>query len=289
MMKAQKIKKVVIAAAGLGTRFLPITKTIPKEMLPVVDKPCIQYIVEEAIQSGIKEIIIVTGKNKRAMEDYFDSSFELYYNLRKNKKFKELRELEQLEKMAKFFYVRQLHPRGDGHAILCAKEIVDDEPFAVLFGDDFFDSKVPALKQLINEYEHYNAPVVALQKVPKEETNKYGIIAGKKISERTFEINHFVEKPKVEEAPSDMAIVGKYIVTPELMRTLATIKTAKKTELKLINAMYEYVKNKPIYGIDIEGERFDTGDKLGYLKAVVHFALKDEKLKDGFAKFLKSL
>jgi len=284
-----KIRKAVIPAAGLGTRFLPATKSQPKEMLPIVDKPCIQYLVEEAVSSGIKEIIIITGRGKRSIEDYFDYSFELKAHLKKNNKTRALIELEKIEKMAKFFYVRQPFPKGDGDAILCAKELLDDEPFAVLFGDDIYDSKTPALAQLIKQYEKTNAPVIALNKIPKKETHKYGIIDFESKKNNLYKIKNLIEKPSPKKSPSNLAITGKYIVTPELFRALKKTKPKKGNELRLIDGMQAFVKNSPIYGCEIKGKRFDTGDKLGYLKAVVHYALKHKDLSKDFKKFLKEL
>jgi len=283
-----KITKAVIPAAGLGTRFLPATKSQAKEMLPIVDKPCIQYLVEEAVASGITEIIIITGRGKRSIEDHFDHSFELAEHLKNKNKIKELKEMEKIEKMAKIFYVRQASPKGDGHAILCAKELIKDEAFAVLFGDDIYDSKTPALAQLIEQYKKHKSPIIALEKVPKKETDKYGIVAGKKQTDGSFKIEKLVEKPSTQNAPSNMAITGKYIITPELLKTLENAPVTKKDgELRLINGMQEFVKKSAIYGYEIQGQRFDTGDKLGYLKAIVHFGLKHKKLKKDFKNFLK--
>lgn len=290
MQKPQKITKVIIPAAGLGTRFLPATKSQAKEMLPIVDKPCIQYLVEEAVNSGIKEIIIVTGRGKRSIEDHFDFSFELNYHLTKSKKLKAIKEMERIEKLAKFVYVRQPFPKGDGHALLCAKELVKNEPFAVLFGDDIYDSKTPALKQMIEQYEKLNTPILALQKVEKTEVDKYGIIEPLKTSGRLHQIKNLIEKPKIEKAPSNLAITGKYIVTPALFNELKnTAPTNPDKELRLIDGMRSFIKHSPIYGYEIDGIRFDTGDKLGYLKAVVHFALKHEELAPDFAKYLKEI
>lgn len=294
MPSPPKIKKVIIPAAGLGTRFLPATKSQAKEMLPIVDKPCVQYLVEEAVQSGIKEIIIITGRGKRSIEDHFDFSFELKAHLKNKKNHKALKQLEQIEKLAKFVYVRQPFPRGDGHAILCAKELVEGEPFAVLFGDDIYDSTVPPLKQLIKQYEKLNAPIIALNKIDKKDSKKYGIIAPEKnpkesLDNKTHKIKNLVEKPSPQKAPSQFAITGKYIITPELLKTLSQSKPhLKDKELRLIDGMKNFVKSSPLYGHEVEGQRFDTGDKLGYLKAVVHFALKHKELSAPFKSFLKN-
>lgn len=285
-----KIRKAIIPAAGLGTRFLPATKSQPKEMLPIVDKPCIQYLVEEAVASGIEEIIIITAEGKQSIEDYFDISPRLISHLEKNGKLKAIREMEKIEKMAKFRYVRQHAPLGDGHAILCAKEFVKDEPFAVLFGDDIYDSKVPAIKQLIKEYERLGTPIIGLHKIDKKDSEKYGMVASKGKDGNSYKIKSLVEKPKPSKAPSNLAIIGKYIVTPELMKDLEKAESATKdSEIRLIDGMREFIKHSPIHGYEISGERFDTGDKLGYLKAVTHFALKHKELSGEYLKFLKSI
>lgn len=309
-----KIKKVIILAAGFGTRFLPATKSQPKEMLPIVDKPCIQYLVEEAVDSGIEQIVIVTGRYKRSIEDHFDVSFELNENLKTKGKLKFLKQVQKIEQMAKFIYVRQPYPKGDGHAILCAADLVENEPFAVLFGDDIYDSKTPALKQLIEQYEKTQTPIIGLHKISKKDSEKYGIVKSKKVknekvksesgltlnpkskskkteeNEKLQEIIDLVEKPKPEKAPSNLAICGKYIVTPELLETLKKSQPqSSDKELRLIDGMKNYIKKAPIYGYEIEGKRFDTGDKLGYLKATVHFALKHKTLNKEFKKHLQGL
>lgn len=285
-----KIRKVVIPAAGLGTRFLPATKSQPKEMLPIVDKPCIQYIVEEAVASGITDVIIVTGRGKRSIEDYFDFSFELDAHLRNKKHTAALKQLEKIERLANFAYVRQPFPKGDGHAILCAKELVKDEPFAVLFGDDIYDSKTPALAQLIKQYEKTNSPIIALEEIDKKDSKKYGMIKPRSNSGNLYEIESLVEKPSPKNAPSNLGIIGKYIVTPDLLESLEKCQSGTKDkELRLIDGLREHIKKSPIYGQKLEGERFDTGDKSGYLKAVIHFALKHKDLKDPLKKYLKSL
>ncbi len=285
-----KIRKAIIPAAGLGTRFLPATKSQPKEMLPIVDKPCIQYLVEEAVASGIEEIIIITAEGKQSIEDYFDISSKLNSHLAKSGKHKAIRELEKIEKMAKFRFVRQPTPRGDGHAILCAKEFVKDEPFAVLFGDDIYDSKVPAIKQLIKEYQRLGTPIIGLHKIDKKDSEKYGMVDTKGKDGKSHKIKSLVEKPKPSKAPSNLAIIGKYIVTPELLKDLAAAESATKdSEIRLIDGMREFIKHSPIHGFEIDGERFDTGDKLGYLKAVTHFALKHKELSGEYLKFLKSI
>ncbi len=284
-----KIRKVVIPAAGLGTRFLPATKSQAKEMLPIVDKPAIQYLVEEAVASGIKEIIIITGRGKRSIEDHFDFSFELYSHLKNSKKLDAIKEMEKIERLAKIFYVRQPFPRGDGHAILCAKELIGNEPFAVLFGDDIYDSKAPALSQLIKQYEKLHTPVIGLHKIDKKDSEKYGVVRIEKKQNRLYKVSDLVEKPTSSSAPSNLAIIGKYIITPELLKTLSRTRPGKDKELRLIDGMREFIKHSPIYGYEIEGQRFDTGDKLGYLKAIVHFGLKHKDLSREFKNHLKSL
>ncbi len=287
-----KIKKVIIPAAGLGTRFLPATKSQPKEMLPIVDKPAIQHLVEEAVESGITEIIIVTGKGKRSIEDHFDFSYELAAHLRKKGQLKLLNEIEKIEKLAKFVYVRQPFPQGDGHAILCAKELVENEPFAVLFGDDIYDSKKPALAQLIEQYEQLQTPIIGLHEIEKKDSTKYGMVKSTEINKHLHKIISLIEKPAPSKAPSNLAIAGKYIVTPELMSALKKTKASgPDKEIRLIDGMKDFVKNKNnhIHGYNIQGTRFDTGDKLGYLKSVVHFGLKHKELSAEFRKYLKSI
>ncbi|MFA6917480.1 MAG: UTP--glucose-1-phosphate uridylyltransferase [Candidatus Gracilibacteria bacterium] len=284
------IKKAVIPVAGLGTRFFPATKSIAKEMLPIVDKPCIQYLVEEAVASGIKEIIFVISKDKPSIKDHFSCPKKLKKLLLERGKTNELKSLEKIDHLAKFSYVYQPKPLGDGDAIMCAKKLIKNEPFAVLFGDDIWDGKTPALLQLIQQYNKYHSPIVALEKISKNETQKYGIVGIKSRKNRLTEINGFIEKPLPKNAPSDLAITGKYIVTPELFKYLEkTTSATKDKELRLIDGMRAYVKKHPIYGYEVEGLRFDTGDKLGYLKAVVHFATKDKTLGPTFKKHLLSL
>ncbi len=278
--------KVVIPAAGLGTRFLPATKSQPKEMLPIVDKPCIQYLIEEAVASGIKDIIIITADGKRSIKDHFGFSPKLYRHLKKHQKTKALEEIEKIEKLANFSYVKQMTPLGDGHAILCAKHLIKDEPFAVLFGDDIYDSRTPALKQLLKEYEKHKTPIVGLHKIPKKDCEKYGMAK----LDKNGKVKMLIEKPKLKDCPSNLAITGKYIISPELLKDLSVAqKTNKNKELRLIDGMKNFIKHSPIYGYEIKGTRFDTGDKLGYLKAIVHFALKHKELGPEFKKHLKNL
>ncbi|PIZ75291.1 UTP--glucose-1-phosphate uridylyltransferase [Candidatus Peregrinibacteria bacterium CG_4_10_14_0_2_um_filter_38_24] len=282
-----KIKKAVILAAGLGTRFLPVTKSVPKEMLPIIDKPCIQYLVEEAVASGIKEIIFVINDSKLSIKNYFSPEKneikELKDRLKKTKKTAELKTIESIEHLAKFHYITQKEALGDGHAILCAKKIIGKESVAILFGDDIYDSKTPAISQLIKQYEKFKTPIIGLQKIDKKDSKKYGIIAPEKSSKlpkNLYKISSLIEKPTQEKAPSNLAIVGKYIITPELLKTLEKSKSSTKDkELRLIDGMIEYIKTQPIHGLEIEGTRFDTGDKAGFLKATTHFTLKRSDLK----------
>lgn len=285
----QKIRKAVFPAAGFGTRFLPVTKSQPKEMLPIVDKPVIQYLVEEAVAAGIEEIIIVTGRGKRSIEDHFDFSFELEHTLVEKGKHSLLKEVRAIAKLAKFVYVRQPMPLGDGHAILCAKEVVGDEPFAVLFGDDVVDFKVPAIKQLMNVYEKTGSSVIALQQIDKKESESYGMIKAKSSKGRMHEIEKFIEKPKPSEAPSNLAIIGKYVVTPEIIEALEKAKPSHSGEIRLIDGFMQLQKRQKIYGYEVEGKRYDTGTKLGLLTAGIDFALKRKDLGPQLKKYIKSL
>lgn len=286
-----KIKRAILPVAGFGTRILPATKAQPKEMLPVVDKPVIQYLVEEAVASGIEEIIFVTGRGKRAIEDHFDHSFELEYNLVEKGKHDLLKEVERISELAKFSYVRQRSPRGDGDAVLQAKHLIGNEPCAVMFGDDLVDSEEPALKQLMNVFSKYNDPVIALVEVPMDKVSKYGVVGGVNIEERTLQINKFIEKPKKEEAPSNLIASGKYIITPDVFDKLEELsKTLNSNqELRLADAFVELLKEKPLYGYEFKGTRYDCGDKLGFLKATVSLALKHPDLNGEFREYLKSL
>lgn len=286
----QKITKAILPVAGFGTRFLPVTKALPKEMLPIVDKPVIQYLVEEAVKAGITEIIFVTGRGKRSIEDHFDDSFELEYNLVEKHKHDLLKEIYQISRLAKFAYVRQPKPLGDGHAISCARHLVGNEPCAILFGDDIIDSKAPCIKQLMDVYEKYGDPVIALQKVPKSEVSRYGVISGVKVEPKTYQIKDIVEKPKKEDAPSDLTIVGKYIITKDVFDALETVIPGNDGEIRLADALKAVlVKNKPIYGLEFEGKRYDCGSKIGLLEANVDFALKHKELNGNFKEYLKSL
>jgi len=286
-----KIKKVVIPVGGFGTRFLPATKAQPKEMLTIVDKPVIQYLVEEAVASGIKEIIFVTGRGKRAIEDHFDYSTELEHFLNSRGKHDLAKKVREISSFARFTYVRQGEPKGPGHALLQISHLIGhDEPIAVLYGDDIVDAKVPCLKQLITMYEKLNSPVIALQKVSKKEISKYGVIAGKKIAPRTYEITQLVEKPPADKAPSDLASIGKYIYTPELFQMLDRMKPGPGGEFFPTDVFDLYIKEGgKMYGYEYEGVRYDCGDKLGFLQAIVQFGLKHDEVGKGFKSYLKGL
>ncbi len=285
-----KIRKAVFPAAGFGTRFLPVTKSQPKEMLPIVDKPVIQYLVEEAVMSGIEEIIIVTGRGKRSIEDHFDYSFELEHTLVEKGKNQLLKEVRRIAQLAKFVYVRQPMPLGDGHAILCAKEVVGNEPFAILFGDDIVDSKTPALKQLINAYEKTGCSTIGLQKVQPEETDQYGIIKGEKINKKgLYSIEDMIEKPKPPQAPSNLAIIGKYVVTPEIIKSLEKATSSHGGEIRLIDGLRELKETQKVYGLELEGKRYDTGNKLGLIEATIDFALKRKDIGPKLQRYLSSL
>lgn len=289
MNNPRKIRKAVFPAAGFGTRFLPVTKAQPKEMLPIVDKPVIQYLVEEAVASGIEEIIIVTGRGKRAIEDHFDYSYELEKTLVERGKRELIRQVRGIPEMAKFVYVRQSQPLGDGHAILCAREVVGDEPFAVLFGDDLVDSKVPALKQLIEVYEEKQSCVIALEKIDLKDSKKYGMIAPKISEGRIHEIKSLIEKPDSKASPSNLGIVGKYILTPDIWPALEQANGGTDGEIRLIEAFQRMLGKYDIYGCELEGKRYDTGDKLGFLQATIDYALKRKDLGKELRSYLERI
>lgn len=285
-----KVKKAVIPAAGLGTRFLPATKAQPKEMLPIVDKPTIQYIIEEAVQSGIEDIIIVTGRSKRAIEDHFDKSYELEAELSKGHKEELLKIVQDISHMANIYYIRQKEPLGLGHAIHCAKTFVGNEPFAVLLGDDVVDApQKPCLKQMMEIFDQYQTSILGVQTVPKQETNKYGIIAGQPVAERIYKVDTMVEKPPVEEAPSNVAILGRYIITPGIFNALEQTTPGSGGEIQLTDALLRLGKKECIYAYDFIGRRYDVGNKEGFLEATVEFALKREDLREEFLAYLKQL
>ncbi len=283
------IHKAIIPVAGMGTRFLPATKAQPKEMLPVVDKPIIQYIVEEAVAAGIEEIIFVTAIGKRALEDHFDRNFELEYRLEQKKKEAELKMISDLGNLAKFAFVRQQKPLGDGHAILAAAHFVgNDEAVAVLFGDDIIKSEKPAIGQLIEVFAEYGNPVVALEKLPRQNISKYGIVGGVQLDKRIWEIKSFVEKPRVEEAPSDLAAVGRYVITPEIINTLKNQEPGKDGEIRLADAFISHLsQSKPVYGCQFEGKRYDCGDKLQFVIAQIEMGLEHPEMNEGLKEYLK--
>lgn len=282
-----KVKKAVFPVAGMGTRFLPATKSSPKEMLPLIDKPLVQYVVEEAVDSGIEQILFVTGRGKRAIEDHFDISIELETHLLEKGKNKTLRAVREIADLVDIFYVRQKMAMGLGHAILCAKDFVGNEPFAVLLGDDIIDSERPCLRQLLDTFDVYNSSVLALEKVPMENISSYGCVQAQPISERIFEILDMVEKPKQEEAPSDMAIIGRYVLTPRIFGILERQEPGKGGEIQLTDAILTLSKEEKVYGCLFEGLRHDCGDKLGFLKATVDMALKRPEFRTEFEAYLR--
>ena len=284
-----KVRKAIIPAAGLGTRFLPATKAQPKEMLPIVDKPTIQYIVEEAIESGIEDIMIVTGRNKRAIEDHFDKSYELEEELKKKGNHDLLNLVQDISNLVDIHYIRQKEPRGLGHAIYCAKSFIGNEPFAVLLGDDIVDSEVPCLKQLIAVFNEYKTSVLGVQKVPDEDVSKYGIVNCKQIDDRVYKVKDLVEKPDLDKAPSNVAILGRYIITPEIFKFLENIEPGKGGEIQLTDALRKMISKEAMYAYDFVGKRYDVGNRLGFLEATVEFALKREDIKEDFSRYLKNV
>lgn len=282
-----KITKAVIPAAGLGTRFLPATKAQPKEMLPIVDKPTIQYIIEEAVKSGITEILIITGRNKRAIEDHFDRSIELELELEAKGKEKVLAEVKAISEMVHIQYIRQQMPKGLGHAVLCAKSFVGNEPFAVLLGDDVVDSKVPCLKQLMDVHDKYDASVLGVQQVDFDNVDKYGIVDGEKIEEGIYKVNTLMEKPDKGDSPSNVAILGRYIISPSIFKILEETQPGAGGEIQLTDALKVLAKEEKVIAYEFEGRRHDVGDKLGFLEATVEYAMKNPELKDKFTAYLK--
>lgn len=285
----KKVRKAVIPAAGLGTRFLPATKATPKEMLPIVDKPTIQYIIEEALAAGIEDILIITGRSKRAIEDHFDRSIELELNLEASGKISELQMVKDISEI-RIHYIRQKEPRGLGHAILCAKQFIGDEPFAVLLGDDVVDSEVPALKQLIDVYDKTGASVLGVQEVPQEKVSAYGIVASEPTADaRTFKVSDMVEKPKASEAPSRLAVLGRYVINPEIFPILEVTHPGRGNEIQLTDALKELAKQQEMYAYNFAGRRYDVGDKQGFLEATVEMALKRPELRGKFLAYLQDI
>lgn len=285
----KKVRKAVIPAAGLGTRFLPATKAVPKEMIPIVDKPTLQYIIEEALASGIEDILIITSRTKRAIEDHFDRSIELELNLEKGGKTADLEMVREIAGI-RVHYVRQKEPRGLGHAILCAKQFVGDEPFAVLLGDDVVDGEVPALKQLIDVYDKTGSSVLGVQEVPLEKVSSYGIVASEPTEDaRTFTVTDMVEKPPVAEAPSRLAVLGRYVINPEIFPILEVTQPGRGNEIQLTDALQVLAKEQAMYAYNFVGRRYDVGDKQGFLEATVEMALKRDDLRDKFLTYLQDI
>jgi UTP--glucose-1-phosphate uridylyltransferase len=284
-----KVRKAIIPAAGLGTRFLPATKAMPKEMLPIVDKPTIQYIVEEAVESGIEDIIIVTGKGKRAIEDHFDNSFELEHNLLEKGKFELLDEVQKSSKLVDIHYIRQKEPKGLGHAIWCARKFIGNEPFAVLLGDDIVSAETPCLKQLMNLYDRYNSSLLGVQSVSEEEVSRYGIVEGNFIENRFHRVTNLVEKPKKEEAPSNLAILGRYILSPKIFRILENQMPGAGGEIQLTDAIASLNLHEAVYAYDFEGTRYDVGEKMGFIQTTIEFALQHGELREPFLQYLSTI
>jgi UTP--glucose-1-phosphate uridylyltransferase len=283
------VRKAVFPAAGLGTRFLPATKAQPKEMLPLVDKPTIQYVVEEAVASGLDELVLVTGRNKRAIEDHFDAAFELEYCLQDRGKTEELAQIKTISELATVSYVRQKEPLGLGHAILCARTLVGGEPFGVFLGDDIIVSRTPCMRQLLDVHARYQGPVVAVMRIPGPDIGRYGVITPRPLGGNVYEVLDMVEKPAPADAPSDLAIIGRYVLTPDIFPILAETPPDSRGEIQLTNGLRTLRERRPIYAVEFEGTRYDTGDKLGFLKATVAFALARPDLGADFRAYLKSL
>jgi UTP--glucose-1-phosphate uridylyltransferase len=283
----KKVRKAIIPAAGLGTRFLPATKAMPKEMLPIVDKPTIQYIVEEAIESGIEDIIIVTGKGKRAIEDHFDHAFELEQNLLDKGKLELLEKVQETSKMVDIHYIRQKEPRGLGHAVWCARNFIGNEPFAVLLGDDIVQAETPCLKQLMNEYNRTHSSIIGVKAVPEDQTNRYGIIDPIEQSGRSFQVKNFVEKPKLGTAPSNLAIIGRYVFTPEIFMFLEKQEIGAGGEIQLTDAIENLNQIQRVFAYEFEGKRYDVGEKLGFIETTIEFALAKDEIKEDLLRFME--
>jgi UTP--glucose-1-phosphate uridylyltransferase len=289
MPMARQIRKVVFPAAGLGTRFLPATKAQPKEMLPLVDKPIIQYGVEEAVSAGVNNVILVTGRGKNAIEDHFDVSVELESFLEQRGKSDQLAEIRKISNLINFAYVRQGEPLGLGHAVLVTRNLVGDEPFAVILADDVIDATPSALAQMIEVYQETDSPVLLVERVPKENVSSYGVIAYEPVRRGVYKVTDLVEKPPKSEAPSDLAIIGRYILTPDIFAALEATARDRTGEIQLTNGMRRLLTSRPIYACEVDGVRHDTGNKNGYLRAVVYFALKRPDLAEPFREYLRSL
>ena len=287
-MSRFEVRKAVIPAAGLGTRFLPATKASPKEMLPLVDKPLIQYAVEEAVASGIEDIIIVTGRGKRAIEDHFDRSVELEENLKDNGKAQLLSQMRHISTLANFCYVRQSVALGLGHAVLCAQRLIGDEPVAVILGDEIIDAPVPGRSQLIHVYKNHHGAALGVQEVPHHDVNRYGIVSPRTISAGLHRVEGLIEKPVPAEAPSNLAVIGRYVLPPEIFSILRKTQPGKNGEIQLTDALRELAKKSPMYALEIQGQRYDAGDKLGFLIATIEFALKNPALGPEFSDYLQN-
>jgi len=286
----RQITKAILPVAGFGTRFLPATKAQPKEMLPIVDKPAIQYIVEDAVSAGIKEIIFVTGRGKRAIEDHFDYSFELDKTLVEKNKLELVKEVRRIAELAKFSYVRQPLPLGDGHALACAAHLVYDEPVLVMFGDTLYDAKEGPASQILKTFAKYGDSVIGLSAVPRSEVSKFGVIDGVAVDERIYEIKRFIEKPLPSEAPSNLVAVGIYVLTPEVLSWLTTMRPGSSGELRLADAFQQMLAHdRPLYGQEFNGTWLDTGDKLGFIKATIQLGLKNKEIGPELKKFIKTL
>ncbi|QIW81597.1 UTP--glucose-1-phosphate uridylyltransferase GalU [Bacillus tequilensis] len=285
----KKVRKAIIPAAGLGTRFLPATKAMPKEMLPIVDKPTIQYIIEEAVEAGIEDIIIVTGKSKRAIEDHFDYSPELERNLEEKGKTELLEKVKKASNLADIHYIRQKEPKGLGHAVWCARNFIGDEPFAVLLGDDIVQAETPGLRQLMDEYEKTLSSIIGVQQVPEEETHRYGIIDPLTSEGRRYQVKNFVEKPAKGTAPSNLAILGRYVFTPEIFMYLEEQQVGAGGEIQLTDAIQKLNEIQRVFAYDFEGKRYDVGEKLGFITTTLEFAMQDKDLRDQLVPFMERL
>ena len=284
-----KIRKAVIPVAGLGTRFLPATKAVPKELLPIVDIPSIQYVVQEAVDAGITEVIFVTGRGKSAIEDHFDMAPELAQVLEERGQTEQAKTLRQVEEMIEVVSVRQKRPLGLGHAVFCARDLVGDEPFAVLLADDLIDAEIPCVRQLLDISEENDASVVALMKVPREEVHRYGVIRGRPLAPRLYAVEDMVEKPRAEEAPSSLAIIGRYVLGPEIFPLLEKTRPGKGGEIQLTDALVQLARQTKVYGYEFLGERYDIGDKVGFVRATVAYALKRADLRDRVMEYLQAI
>lgn len=288
-MTLKKVRKAIIPAAGLGTRFLPATKAMPKEMLPIVDKPTIQYIIEEAVEAGIEDIIIVTGKSKRAIEDHFDYSPELERNLEEKGKTELLEKVKKASNLADIHYIRQKEPKGLGHAVWCARNFIGDEPFAVLLGDDIVQAETPGLRQLMDEYERTLSSIIGVQQVPEEETHRYGIIDPLTSDGRRYQVKNFVEKPPKGTAPSNLAILGRYIFTPEIFMYLEEQQVGAGGEIQLTDAIQKLNEIQRVFAYDFAGKRYDVGEKFGFITTTLEFAMQDKELREQLVPFMENL